>query len=78
MVLKQDNYKEIINSYTHSDWKPLLDLIPRIEQSKSFGEAVGGGMDKEGVYHIAYSAESEHPIPGKVNTFWFSGYDSKN
>ncbi len=38
MVLKEDNYIETINSYTRKDWQPLLDLIPKIEQTKSFGE----------------------------------------
>ena len=52
MILKQDNYIQTINSYTHSDWKPLLDLIPKIEQTKSFGKAIGGGVDKDGVYNI--------------------------
>ncbi len=58
-VLKENNYLDRINSYTPDDWQPLLDLIPIIEQTKSFGEAVGGGMDKDGVYYIPnwFSAE---------------------
>jgi hypothetical protein len=38
MILKEDNYKEIINSYSQEDWKPLLELIPKIEKVKVFGD----------------------------------------
>jgi len=37
-VLKPDNYIERINSYTGQDWKPLLDLIPKIEAVEKFGD----------------------------------------
>ena len=37
-VLKDDNYREKINSYTKQDWKPLFDLIPLIEQTDKFGD----------------------------------------
>jgi hypothetical protein len=37
-ILKEHNHQEIINSYTLSDWKPLLDLIPRIENQTSFSK----------------------------------------
>ncbi len=58
-VLKENNYIQAINSYTNEDWKPLLDLIPKIEQTKSFGEAVGGGMDKDGAFHIPNWSSAE-------------------
>ena len=37
-VLKPDNYIVRINSYTGQDWKPLLDLIPKIEAVEKFGD----------------------------------------
>ena len=37
-VLKGYNYIEKINSYKEQDWKPLLDLIPKIEKVKKFGD----------------------------------------
>ncbi len=37
-LLKPDNYIEKINSYTEEEWKPLLDLIPKIEKVEKFGD----------------------------------------
>ncbi len=37
-ILKEHNHQEIINAYTLSDWKPLLDLIPGIEDQTSFSK----------------------------------------
>ena len=37
-ILKELNHREIINAYTIQEWKPLLDLIPRIERQKSFSK----------------------------------------
>ena len=37
-VLKPDDYIEKINSYSEQDWKPLLDLIPKIEKVEKFGD----------------------------------------
>ncbi len=37
-VLKSENYVERINSYTKQQWKPLLDLIPKIEKVEKFGD----------------------------------------
>ena len=51
-ILREENHQEIINGYTRIDWKPLFDMIPRIEKTTSFGEEIGGGMDDDGVYHI--------------------------
>lgn len=38
-MLNFTTHKEIINSYSELKWKPLLDLIPEIENTKNFGEA---------------------------------------
>ncbi len=51
-ILREENHQEIINGYTRIDWKPMFDMIPRIEKTTSFGEEIGGGMDDDGVYHI--------------------------
>ncbi len=40
-ILKEVTHIEAINSYGLQDWKPLLDLIPRIENQASFGELSG-------------------------------------
>ena len=37
-VLNRNNYIEPINSYSKEDWKPILDLIPKIENTKKFGD----------------------------------------
>ena len=39
--LKENNHLEKISSYTKLDWKPLLDLIPKIEKVKKFGDDKG-------------------------------------
>lgn len=51
-VLKEENHQEIINRYTKKDWKPLFNMIPRIEKTTSFGKEIGGGLDDDGIYHI--------------------------
>ena len=58
-VLNENNYIQTINSYTRKDWQPLLDLIPRIEKTKSFGKEIGGGMDDNGAYHLPNWSSSE-------------------
>jgi len=44
-VLTKENYQAEINSYSDADWKPLLDMIPRLEQTRSFGE-MGGSVPR--------------------------------
>jgi len=50
--LKEENYREVIESYTLEDWKPLLALIPEIENTKEFGRIVGGFRDENGVFQM--------------------------
>ncbi len=57
-VLNEANYVKAINSYSMQDWKPLLDLIPKIAQTKSFGESFGGGI-KDGVYYLPNWSSAE-------------------
>jgi len=37
-ILDINKYVGCINSYTESDWQPLLDLIPKIEKVEKFGD----------------------------------------
>ena len=41
-MLEEKDSVAIINSYTRQDWQPLLELIPDIEKTESFGEWAGG------------------------------------
>ena len=63
-VLNESDYIEKLNSYTLSDWKPLLDLIPKIESQEKFGISMGGDMDDENTIYMPYYIES-----GIVNEF---------
>ena len=38
MLLDENNYKEQIHAFTQQDWQPLIELIPKIENSSKFGE----------------------------------------
>lgn len=55
MVLDENNYQQRINAYTRQDWQPLLELIPELENTTSFGEWAGGQKDKEGVIQMPYN-----------------------
>lgn len=54
MTLTEDNYREIINSYTKKNWQPLLDLITEIEKTFSFGELKGGEKNEREVIQIPF------------------------
>lgn len=58
MILKENNYIEMINGYSKTDWKPLLDLIPEIENTNIFGEMVDGEKNEDGIFKIPYWIES--------------------
>ena len=57
--LTEDNYIERINSYTESDWKPLIDLIPSIENTEEFGKWSGGERNTDGVFTMPYMDTDE-------------------
>lgn len=61
-VLRSDNYIEKINSYSEQEWKPLLDLLLKIEKVKKFGELSERAKKllKEGV--IDMHPYNEHEI----------------
>ena len=42
MLLDENNYKEQIHAFTQQDWKPLIELIPKVESTSIFGEWAGG------------------------------------
>jgi len=54
MVIDEKNYKDKIKAFTHQDWKPLMALIPKIENTSNFGEWSEGNKDKEGVNRFPY------------------------
>jgi hypothetical protein len=54
-----ENYVEVINSYTKKQWKPLLDLIPIIENTEKFGEVGGGEKREDGSFTFPYSIPSQ-------------------
>ncbi len=58
MFLEEKNYKKIINSFSTLEWKPLIELIPRIENTEKFEEAVGGGIEDK-VIQIPYWVQGE-------------------
>jgi hypothetical protein len=53
-MLNEENYVEIINGFTRTHWKPLLDLIPEIERTAKFGEMKAGEKDKDGVIQMPF------------------------
>ena len=38
MSISENDFVDVINSYTKEKWKPLLDLIPIIEKVEKFGD----------------------------------------
>ena len=58
MLLNEANYQEKIKSYSISELKPLLDLIPEIENTKNFDE-MAGGVTENGITSLPYSNHSE-------------------
>jgi len=79
MDILGDDYAKIINSYTKEQWKPLLDLIPIIENTEKFGKVGGGEKGEEGVFKMPYSIPSEivvrfeeivYQIPTIINFDW--------
>ncbi len=39
-MLDENNYIKVINGFSKTHWKPLLDLIPEIEKETSFCEII--------------------------------------
>ncbi len=47
-MLEMSSYEHKVASMTPEDWRPLLDLIPRIEKTKSFGDLPDIKRNKDG------------------------------
>ena len=47
MLLDENNYKEQIHAFTQQDWKPLIELIPKVESTSKFGEWAGGEKEEK-------------------------------
>jgi hypothetical protein len=58
MILNDENYTEIIESYNEKDWQPLFELLTDIEKTSKFGEVAGRGKDKNGVIQMPNYIES--------------------
>ncbi len=58
MFLNDNNYIPIINGYSKTDWNPLLDLIPEIENTNIFGEMIGEIKIENRTLIVPYCVES--------------------
>ncbi|MBE0654597.1 MAG: hypothetical protein IH594_12405 [Bacteroidales bacterium] len=52
MPLTIENYIEKINSFSQADWKPLLDLIPKLEELKQTAVVKVKANKEEGVFEM--------------------------
>ena len=57
-MIKEELSEQIICNYTYKDWRPLIELIPQIQNTSKFGELVGG-RKADGVIRIPYYAPVE-------------------
>jgi len=58
--LTKENYKEKIESMTLEDWKPLLDLIPVIEETETFTEPRAVSYTDDNI--LSYNPPIEAPV----------------
>ncbi len=58
--LKEENYKEKIESMTSEDWKPLLNLIPVIEETETFTEPRAVSYTDDNI--LSYRPPKEAPV----------------
>ena len=58
--LTKENYKEKIESMTPEDWKPLLDLIPVIEETETFTEPRAVSYTDDDI--LLYKPPKEAPV----------------
>ena len=59
MFLTKENYIEKISSYSELDWKPLIELIPKIENTKKFGELSGAIVEENNTITIPFSIHGQ-------------------
>ncbi|HNQ68528.1 MAG TPA: DUF6508 domain-containing protein [Bacteroidales bacterium] len=61
MILDENNFYETINSLSKKDWRPLLDLIPKIEKVGKFGDNTKAmKLLEQGI--LVMDPYVEHPI----------------
>ena len=81
MILEENNYKEVIDSYNQEDWQPLLDLIPRVESTPKFDVSGPLEIDDSGAIQIPHVKEVPvieefrkvvYEIPIMINFDWCS------
>lgn len=81
MILEENNYKEVIDSYNQADWKPVLNLIPRIENTPKFGVTGPVKIDDSGAIQIPHVKEDPvvrefrkavYEIPVMISFDWSS------
>ena len=53
-MIDEKECEEVINSYTYSDWYPLLELIPQIEKTTSFEIIEDIKSKDEGTFTMPY------------------------
>ena len=58
--LTKKNYKEKTDSMSHEDWKPLLDLIPVIEETETFTEPRAVSYTDDDI--LLYKPPKEAPV----------------
>ena len=58
MLLDENNYKEQIHAFTQQDWKPLIELIPKVESTSKFGEWAGGEKEENKTIKFPYCIEA--------------------
>ncbi len=69
-MLTETNYILSINSFSNEDWESLLALIPEIENTTQFAEAVAGTCNNNGFLTVPYNVPS-----AVVNRFCEIVYD---
>ena len=58
MLLDENNYKEQIHAFTQRDWKPLIELIPKVESTSKFGEWASAEKNEEENILFPYCIEA--------------------
>ncbi len=85
-LLSKQNYINQINGYSYRIWKPLLDLIPIIEQTQTFGTETGGEINEDGSITMSYFVEEPvvlkffdlvYNIPLIINFDWGKWYKKR-
>lgn len=56
--IKLEDFPAYLKCLGPDDWRPLLELIPEIENAEVFGEEKGGGLIEPGVYSFPYWDQS--------------------